>query len=231
MKLQEANQQLYLTFGKYSPKAPMDACSCGCISEDDKSKLLSKDLKELTTDDISKYAFKAMSTWGNVEDFKHFLPRIFELMSTTGIGTDTFVILKKLEDGDWNQWPTIEQNAIREFLIAWWNNLTNRKHADLNTELVPIHGALGTMDPLLEHWIINIQDESFRNYVEFMFDNFNALKEWHAFRDLGQSSQQKLFAFLIENAKKLEAGFFYYELKDQEFAKRISDIQYTVEHA
>lgn len=230
MKLQEANQQLYLTFGKYSPKAPMNACPCGCISDDDKLKLLSKDLKTITTDDISKYAFKAMSTWGDLEDFKHFLPRIFELMSTTGIDTDTFVILKKLDDGDWSAWPAIEQDVIREFLIAWWCNLTNKRFANLDSDLISIQNALGTIDTLLDHWTINVQDESFRNYVEFMFDNFNALKEGHSFRDLDDVSRQKLFKFLCENAVKLEEGFFYYELKDQEFGKRISDVQYIVEH-
>lgn len=230
MTLQAATQQLYLTFANYSPKAPMDACPCGCISDNDKLKLFSKDLKSLTKDDISRYAFKAMSTWGDVGDFKHFLPRIFELMSTTGIDTDTFVILKKLDDGNWNDWPTTEQDAIRNFLVAWWNNLTHSKYADLGTELIPIHKALGTIDPLLHNWIIKVEDESFRNYVEFMFDNFNNLKGGKSFKDIGQLSQQRLFAFLTENSKKLEEGFFYYELKDQEFAKRISDTQYMIEH-
>jgi hypothetical protein len=49
-----------------------------------------------------------MSTWGEVGDFKHFLPRIFEVMSTTGIDTGTFAILKKLDDGDWDDWPPTE---------------------------------------------------------------------------------------------------------------------------
>jgi hypothetical protein len=63
-----------------------------------------------------------------------------------------------------------------------------------------------------------------------MFDDFNNLKRENAFKDIDQPLQQKLFAFLSENRKKHEEAFFYYESKDQEFAKRISDTQYMVEH-
>ena len=44
-----------------------------------RSPLIAKRLRDLTDTDLKKYAFKALTTWGNADDFRHFLPRLFEL--------------------------------------------------------------------------------------------------------------------------------------------------------
>ena len=97
-----AIEELYKTFEKYPFKSTIEGCPC-CVSDNDKSTLHSKQLRELEDDDVSRYAFKAMTTWGDVNDFKHYLPRIFELAATRKLIVDTSVILGKLDYGNWNE--------------------------------------------------------------------------------------------------------------------------------
>jgi len=82
-ELNASIEKLYATFARYPLRASMDACPC-CVTDEDMGRLCSKELRGLEENDISLYAYKAMTTWGDVEDFKHFLPRIFELASASG---------------------------------------------------------------------------------------------------------------------------------------------------
>ncbi|MEM1321090.1 MAG: hypothetical protein AAGG75_12625 [Bacteroidota bacterium] len=70
---------LYQTFAAYSLNGKIDKCPCGCISEEEEQKIYSKPLRALTVEDIGFYSNKAMTTWGEEADYKHFLPRIIEL--------------------------------------------------------------------------------------------------------------------------------------------------------
>jgi hypothetical protein len=59
-----------------------------------------------------------MTTWGDVNHFKHFLPRVFELVWELGVDLST--IFGKLEYASWRTWPVAEQAAVRQFLRAFW---------------------------------------------------------------------------------------------------------------
>ena len=69
--LDDKIRQLYDTFSVYPLNRGMEGCPC-CVKDTDKMRLLSKPLRELAADDLSKYYWKAMTTWGAVDDFKHF---------------------------------------------------------------------------------------------------------------------------------------------------------------
>lgn len=114
-----SKENLYSTFSKYPFKSSIEGCPC-CISDSDKSTLHSKQLRELEDEDLSRYAFKAMTTWDDVNDYKHYLPRIFELSAKRELIVDTFVTLGKLEYGKWKEWNEREKEAITDFLKAWW---------------------------------------------------------------------------------------------------------------
>lgn len=107
-ELKSAIERLYQTFAVYPCKPAMEGCPC-CVSGADKEKIHSKPLRQLEEGDLSRYAHKAMTTWGDTEDFKHYLPRIFELLTTTDFIVDTFITLDKLEYGQWNNWPENER--------------------------------------------------------------------------------------------------------------------------
>lgn len=64
-----------------------------------------------------------MTTWGTVGDYKHFLPRLLELVpEPAGITCelDIEVLFGKLRYGKWDTWPEGEQRAIRHYLMALW---------------------------------------------------------------------------------------------------------------
>src|SRR5437588_624905 len=95
-ELKLAIERLYQTFAIYPFKPTMEGCPC-CVSDSDKEKIHSKKIRQLEGDDLSRYASKAMTTWGDTEDFKHYLPRILELLVTTDFIVDIIVVLDKLE--------------------------------------------------------------------------------------------------------------------------------------
>jgi hypothetical protein len=114
-ELKNATENLYRVFARYPYSSDMAVCPC-CTTEEETHSLTSKTLRLLTGDDIGEYAFSAMTTWGDVEDFKHFLPRIFELKAIDAVWTDTFVVLGKLEYASWRSWRKDEQDVVYEFM-------------------------------------------------------------------------------------------------------------------
>jgi len=118
--LAAAIEGLYEMFSAYPLAAKIDGCPC-CVSDQDESSLHRKPLHELTAEDLSRYAFKALTTWGTKNDFKHFLPRLFELVpEPEGITweLDIEVLFGKLRYGKWETWPEGEQKAIRRYLVS-----------------------------------------------------------------------------------------------------------------
>ena len=138
-ELISAIERLYQTFAIYPFRPTMEGCPC-CVSGSDKEKIHSKQLRQLEEEDLSRYVFKAMTTWGDVKDFKHYLPRIFELVAMKDSGIDTFVVSGKLEYSQWKNWPENEKEAIVSFLLAWWPDFVkNSSRFDKETFVLNFH--------------------------------------------------------------------------------------------
>ncbi len=115
-----AIEDLFAIFAAYPLQPVVHGCP-HCITEHDNALLHSRPLRRLTWVELERYAFKALTTWGSVEDFKHFLPRLFELIAGEEESViDSEVLVGKLAVGQWASWPAAEQGAIRSFLMAWW---------------------------------------------------------------------------------------------------------------
>ena len=117
-ELQHSISALYQAFAAYRTPKAMDACAC-CIDGAANSRLLSRSLRQLSSDDLSHYSRKAMTTWGTQTDFKHFLPRLLELLALepeSGIYLD--MLIGKLEYADYLHWPDDEKEAICTFILA-----------------------------------------------------------------------------------------------------------------
>jgi hypothetical protein len=115
--------QLYEIFRTYPLNQAMEACPC-CHKPDAGKALLSKKLIDLTSEDLWQYANEAFQLWGGIADFKHFLPRIFEVLAECELEwpwrvsafVDAEIVMGKLRHGNWEDWPLEEQNAVRAFL-------------------------------------------------------------------------------------------------------------------
>jgi hypothetical protein len=116
--LERAIERLYSTFSRYSADLT-DRSPYASISYADVVKLQSRPLRELTVADLDRYIRSALITWGGVDEFKHFLPRIFELIVRRPGAIDPLVF-EKLEVAEWGSWPRTEQNDVDAFLNALW---------------------------------------------------------------------------------------------------------------
>ena len=226
--LKTAIESLYSTFSPYPLRPTIEGCS-HCVSAEDQKKLSSKALNLMEAEDISRYAWKAMTTWGEVEDFKHFLPRLLELIATTGIKYDSSVVLGKLEYAKWNDWDQTEKDAIRSFVLAWWAESVT-KEVGLLVDFIELYTLLGDIDPLLDCWVINFEDQSFRNLVWFIQLNYYyLLGKKSYFKEFDPASIHKLLSWIIEKKGLLEQGFYHFETTDPEFAQKISDTLYLLD--
>ena len=224
-----ATENLYSTFSKYPFKSTIEGCPC-CVSGSDKSTLHSKKLRELEDNDLSRYAFKAMTTWGDVNDYKHYLPRIFELTAKRELIVDTFVTLGKLDYGKWKEWNSDEQKSVDSFLKAWWTyDINNAGYFDSEI-LLELHKFIKDLPSMLNEWNIDIETQGFKNYVELIENYYYELGDKNStFKALTKDEVHFFKEWIESNSKKLEEGFFKYENTDKELSERISNSLYMVE--
>ena len=230
-ELKIAIENLYLTFSIYPFQSTMNGCPC-CVSDLDKKNIHVKQLRNLNEEDLSKYAFKAMTTWGDLADFKHFLPRIFELLATTNFPVDSQIVLGKLEYGNWNEWPQAEKVSIQQFLVAWWADFAqHNKTFDLEL-FTEIYSYTNNIDDLLTNWKISLSDNSFPLFVDLIYRYYNDLaNDQREFKAFDEIALEKLTTWIDKNAPILETGFFHFADLDKEFAAEISTTNYIYEVA
>lgn len=84
----------------------------------------SKPMTTLSGDELAFFAFKVGYTWGNISDYKHFLPRFFELFACYEEGViETWLVFKKLNYFKWETWDQREQEVILSFIENFWIQL------------------------------------------------------------------------------------------------------------
>lgn len=93
-----------------------------------------------------------MTTVGDVDDFRHFLPRIFELLWTGELAEEVNpeIVLGKLAYGKWTTWPQEEQSAIRAALAQLWQR--HRRSREAESWLCAIARAEPDIIPYLNAW-------------------------------------------------------------------------------
>lgn len=224
-----ALEELYKIFSKYPFQSKIEGCPC-CVKGTDKATLHSKKLRELEDEDLSYYAFKAMTTFGGLENFKHYLPRIFELSVKRKLMVDTFVVLGKLEYGDWLNWDQVEKNIINKFIYAWWKyDINNNEYFDAEI-LIELSKLIKDLSKMLACWNLDLETQGFKNYVDLIESHYHDLKHKNKdFKSFNKKEVDIFISWIEANSYKLEEGFFRFENDDKEFSDRISDILFMFE--
>lgn len=180
--LNEAIERLYSIFGRYPLRARIDSCPC-CRGPHETQHLHTKALKDLTTDDLGLYAFRAMTTVGDADDFRHFLPRILELVLSAEFPVDREVVLGKLRFAKWTEWPADESRGVRTYLAELW--IWARRQppdpypyisAEIGSWLCAIAMAEDDLGPYLEAWAGDGAQEAQANLSRFISDERHALE-------------------------------------------------------
>ncbi|UKB85023.1 hypothetical protein LF887_05180 [Chryseobacterium sp. MEBOG06] len=217
--------KLYETFSVYPLREKIEGCPC-CISNEDKECIHSQPLKKLSAEDLSRYVFKAMTTWGNTDDFKYFLPRIFEILTYEGFYFSTATILGKLEYANFDRWPESERLAIQNFLSEWWKDLIKTKPYFDHDTFICIYKITGNLDQMLKHWETDVKKNGFVVLVDCIYyDTHLDLKE------LGTVDIDKINSWIRKKSEILEEGFFYFEKINKNFATTISNALFILENS
>jgi hypothetical protein len=150
----KAIRDLYSIFARYKSRHPQ-GCPC-CVSDADKYRLLSRPLGELTVDDVQRYSWKALTTWGTVEDFKHFLPRLLELMVIDECSAiEPAVLLGKLRLAAWQTWPDSERKGVDRYLEAVWEDCLTAETGSVWVDelLCGLAHVVDDLQPYLTVWM------------------------------------------------------------------------------
>jgi hypothetical protein len=174
-ELGDAIDGLYATFAGYRLRAWTEPCM-HCHTVEDERVVHGRPLRELRPAELSQFAADLLMTWGEVVDFKHFLPRLFEIVAREHLAyPDIETVVGALDRGAWRTWPEAEQAAVDRFLMAFWRAHLADHPALHRTD--DVLGAIGTaaddMAPYLDAWFGAIADDASPviHFAELLVDN------------------------------------------------------------
>ncbi|MEO6060387.1 MAG: hypothetical protein ABIQ99_00440 [Thermoflexales bacterium] len=175
--MKDAIEQLYAVFFGYPLLEHIDGCS-HCVFDRDHALIHSVPLRALSDHDLGKYAAKAMTTWGDSRDFRHFLPRLMELHAQSTLDpTNDEITFGKLRYADWHTWPTLEQDAIRAYSMSLWLEVLDARPVDEDSFISDAYSYLcvfSCADEDLEPYLAVWADRD----LTFRRDHFDAIVEW-----------------------------------------------------
>jgi hypothetical protein len=199
----EAVHNLYRAFERYPRPAKIECCPCGCTKPDATSHLIATPLHDLRFLDLADYSFSAMATQGSVDDFRYFLPRLFQGIAEEPYSYCDETLFHKLSYARWRTWPRNEQSAIECYLKALWMcSLTSFPIVDVLPAFFEIETVLSSIAqtgesliPYLETWERTKTTEANQHLIQFVtmygrdFADGNTLNEayWH---DAGTQAQE-----------------------------------------
>jgi hypothetical protein len=172
-------------------------------------------VRSLTGDDLGRYAAKALTTWGDEEDFRYFLPRLLDCaQSGAFVYPDPQIVFGKLPVAGWQDWAAGERSAIEALLTAWWNDTLARHPAEpaVGTVLCCL-GATGVdLDPFLDRWGRLTSAEEVRHLHSFVLREVswtNGPRLTDAFWDRKSAAYGQVVAWLTGGraAAAVEAAF------------------------
>lgn len=235
--IKDAIDGLYFEFEKY----PSNLNMIGSPMYGDKlnswnSTLCSIPLRELSGEDLSRYSFKALTTWGEINDFKHFLPRIFELLVSFDYDVEEWLVMDKLNYGKWETWPKSEISVLNNYFLSFWKKIVNDNSSKVDAFIGDYFAAISNVykdfNLLLQIWRDIDSENSIRNLTNYIFEESVSIlskKELPGFYTSTERGEQ-LYEWLTskELLDYLESRFFKYQ--QSEFSNNLSSIIGLIEN-
>lgn len=226
LNLKTATETLYTTFKKYHVAGDLRGRSCDCcVTHEEIRLLLSKPLTDLSEDEISPFFRSAISTFGNVEDFKHFLPRILELMQNSNSDIlDDFMCYEKLNYSEWETWEAQEITAIDNYFTALWTKIISSESSSIRDieSALEIICKYTSIDKAFEIWEKHISKNNLIFIIETALNGYQ-------FSNNDISIKFSKWIKTKPVLDKIEALFF--KTEDNELASRISITHTLIEYS
>jgi hypothetical protein len=227
----ELIENLYSVFSKYTT-SDIHYCDCGCIDQDDVKKLASKTLRKLEEDDFVSYHGSALYTWGEIEHYKHFLPRILEVhYQKNGRGMiGLYEITTKLDYAKWESWNENETKAIKDFVLADWKKFVNKSHSEIGIDDLEYYSFFFTPEKLLKLWDLTGKENNLKNFVLFFFYNgTDIINKGLILKGKLYENEFKDFIYQNKLLENLEKEFFNADENDKEYAEKVSIVLQIIE--
>jgi hypothetical protein len=130
-------------------------------------------LRQITAEDLEWAASSGLYTWGTLEEFKSVLPRMLECVANSGsvAGTRATSLFAHFTYGDWRHWNKREQQALSDFISAWWSRILAEYPCSLTPAeeaLCAIANANVDLKPLLNLWEKDFEPASTRHLAAFI---------------------------------------------------------------
>ena len=221
-----AIERLYEVFARYPTRPDIPGCE-HCVFPEDNERVHAKPLRELTPQDLEQFGDKALTTWGDRNDLRHFLPRLLECMVASGRFDFVVpeILLGMLDYGHWQAWPEPEQNAIRAFLRAWWQELLGMPLASNpppEVGLCAIAKAEDDLGPYLQVWEQEQRPSAVAHLAALLIESGNQLwakkhKLPDAFWEDRRPQMQQVIDWLASPTvhQRLEQAFFASSAADE----------------
>ena len=209
----------YQVFSSYTVLGNMRerACEC-CVTDEEVKDLLSKPLREIGKEEMYYYMTSAITTFGDETDYKHFLPRIMELIVVSDVLND-FLTFEKLNYTNWKFWNDEEVLVIENFFEALLDSkLGSESFVDIEDIIIVCTRYLG-IHKVLEKLEGYLSDDFLRFIVDFKLDAVYLDFEEN---DLITFNKWLTKTLILEKLETL-----YLKTEDKTEANRIS-IAYTI---
>jgi hypothetical protein len=174
-ELRDAVEDLYGVFAAYPLREDTNACRC-CHTPEDEQRLHRKELRKLGSEELERYATDALFVWGGVDDYKHFLPRIFELSAEhAGNFLDPPMVSNKLYHAEWWGWPHSERRALERFLNALRRNVIDEPGYEIYGDEIEdwicgLAQAVPDLSPFLNLWLALETENASLNLARFIVE-------------------------------------------------------------
>ncbi|RVX46784.1 hypothetical protein EDD27_9687 [Nonomuraea polychroma] len=211
--LGSALDNLYAVFSRYPLPAETAVCD-HCVSPESVQAARAAPLRLLTASALQPYASHAISTWGDLEEFKHYLPRLLELLileELDGLYADS--VMRWVTFG-WRSLRQAEQEAIMTVVNAWWRQtlLHYPRDVDVMSMIEIIADTLGLeLAPYLAEWEA-LDPEAAARHMAWLVEDFTVHSghdaDWYANLEAwiaGPAPARMLTAGLVR-AKSAEAA-------------------------
>lgn len=230
-KLKISIEKLYDIFAKYQGLSKLEGSPLYDDLETWNKQLRSKKLKELTDDDLSLFAGKAILTWGDENDYRLYLPRILELTAELKTPYDVWTLYSRLEDANWKTWNADEQTAINDFTIELWDNLLTDNSEKAEWEFKDYFHSISYFYPdfyeILKVWETNNSFASIKHLTNYIFEERQHLFDNNYINSIEKNTknieQFKTWLTSDNILKKIEKAF--YDNENKEIAERLSWVE------
>lgn len=123
-EVSKAIEQAYRVFAPYTIGSDLSVCDCPlCMNEATKIALINTPIREISAELLSQYTASGHGFSERVsQEFRHFLPRYFELLAKgeSPCETDIDYCLSRLGQAQWrNSWPALEIETVECWFDAY----------------------------------------------------------------------------------------------------------------